>query len=135
MIEAMSTKLDRIDWDAWETRVRTIAKRRAIDHLRRLGPRERAETILPDYASHPDAPARELLGASDVDLDSPMLAAAIDTCLARLSETHQKVAILGFLREASADEIASVVPGISANNAYQIVGRFRKSLRAELGSG
>ncbi len=58
---------------------------------------------------------------------------AIARVLSRLSGEHRKVVELNVLEDLPAGDVAAQVPGMTDANVHQIVRRFRKALRLELG--
>ena len=106
----------------------TITQRRIADYHRRGRGKFKTVPIGPADDDRPTAvdPADPGYG------DYVELVDVIDGILAGLSPDHRTVVELVVFQARSAREAADAVPGMTEANAYQVVSRFRRDLRAAL---
>jgi RNA polymerase sigma factor (sigma-70 family) len=108
----------------------TIIKRAAADFHRS---QERVPQHTPLDDAGDDGPASHRLGVFEPDgagyVETQIL---LESCLDELSDPHRRVVELMVFEGRDASEAAAQVPGMTASNAYQIVSRFRRRLRALL---
>lgn len=108
--------------------LKTITNRRIADYHRS---RERDPAMVPLHAAGEDEQGIDPPAPSEdgyVEVQD-----AIDRVLARLSDGHREVVELSVSEGLPAAEVVARVEGMSAANVHQILSRFRRALRRELG--
>jgi RNA polymerase sigma factor (sigma-70 family) len=105
----------------------TILKRKVADFYRQ---RERTIDAEPLEGEREDQPPIQPLSPDDAGYVETQL--VIESVLAELRDDHRAVVELVVLQGRSAEEACAEVAGMTPDNAYQIVRRFRKRLREEL---
>lgn len=108
--------------------LQTITARRIADFHRRPASQLRTVPLEPD-----DSERRGVELATPSHEGALEVQDAVARVLARLQPEHRLVIELIVFDDLSAAEAARRVPGMTDNNAHQIVSRFRRALRRELG--
>jgi len=109
---------------AW---LNTIMQRKIADFYRE---RERTIEADPLDGDDDDRPSLQPLSPDDAGYVETQL--VIESVLGELRDDHRRVIEIAVLQGRSADEACAEVDGMSPDNAYQIVRRFRQRLRAAL---
>lgn len=112
------------EFRSWLT---TILRRKIVDYYR-----ERGRTIQADplEGERDDQPTIQPLSPDDAGYVETQL--VIESVLAELRDDHRRVVELVVFQALSAEEACAKVDGMTPDNAYQIVRRFRKRLREAL---
>ena len=112
------------EFRSWLT---TILRRKIVDYYR-----ERGRTIQADplEGERDDQPTIQPLSPDDSGYVETQL--VIESVLAELRDDHRRVVELVVFQARSAEEACAKVDGMTPDNAYQIVRRFRKRLREAL---
>ena len=105
----------------------TILRRKIVDFYRE---RERTIDAEPLEGEHDDRPTIQPLSPDDAGYVETQL--VIEGVLGELRDDHRRVVEIIVFQARSADEACAEVDGMTPDNAYQIVRRFRKRLRAAL---
>jgi RNA polymerase sigma factor (sigma-70 family) len=105
----------------------TILRRKIVDFYR-----ERGRTIVtePLEGEREDQPPGQPVSPDDVGYVETQM--VIESVLDELRDDHRRVIEIVVLRARSAEEACAQVDGMTPDNAYQIVRRFRQRLRAAL---
>jgi RNA polymerase sigma factor (sigma-70 family) len=108
----------------------TILKRRVADFYRA---REREVDQAPLERDDEEGGAREPAVGDGVGYVEVQM--ILEQLLAEMRDDHRRVVEIVVLEDRSAAEACAEVPGMTADNAYQIVRRFRTELRRRLDEG
>jgi RNA polymerase sigma factor (sigma-70 family) len=100
----------------------TITQRAIADFYRRGPGRIPRADEVPEPVAEPDTGEVEVRDA-------------IERVMAKMRPDHQKIVDLVVFEGWSAAQAAGEVPGMTEANVHQIVSRFRRALRGELGAG
>jgi RNA polymerase sigma factor (sigma-70 family) len=103
----------------------TITQRAIADFYRR-GPGRTRTVALDDDESAVQVAAPDERGTIEVS-------DAIERVMGTLREEHRRVVDLVVFADRPASEAAEQIPGMSEANVHQVVSRFRRALRTELG--
>ena len=109
---------------AW---LNTIMHRKIVDFYRE---RERTIDAEPLGSEHDDRPSLQPLSPDDAGYVETQL--VIESVLGELRDDHRRVVEIIVFQARSADDACAEVDGMTPDNAYQIVRRFRQRLRAAL---
>ena len=101
--------------------------RKIVDFYRERGRTIEAEPL---DGEHDDRPSLQPLSPDDAGYVETQL--VIESVLGELRDDHRRVVEIVVLQARSADEACAEVDGMTPDNAYQIVRRFRQRLRAAL---
>ena len=112
------------EFKAW---LNTIMRRKIVDFYRERGRTIEAEPL---EGEHDDRPSLQPLSPDDAGYVETQL--VIESVLGELRDDHRRVVEIIVLQGRSAEEACSEVEAMTPDNAYQIVRRFRKRLRAAL---
>ena len=112
------------EFKAW---LNTIMRRKIVDFYRE---RERTIEAEPLDGEDDDRPSLQPLSPDDAGYVETQL--VIESVLGELRDDHRRVVEIAVLQGRSADEACAEVDGMTPDNAYQIVRRFRQRLRAAL---
>ena len=105
----------------------TILRRKIADFYRERGRTIEAEPLEDE---HDDRPAIQPVSPDDAGYVETQL--VIESVLGELRDDHRRVVEIIVFQARSADEACAEVDGMTPDNAYQIVRRFRQRLRAAL---
>ena len=105
----------------------TILRRKIVDFYRE---RERTIEADPLESEHDDRPSPQPLSPDDAGYVETQI--VIESVLGELRDDHRRVVEIIVFQARSADEACAEVDGMTPDNAYQIVRRFRQRLRAAL---
>jgi len=105
----------------------TILRRKVVDFYRE---RERTIATEPLAGEREDQPPIQPVSPDDAGYVETQL--VIESVLAELREDHRRVVEIVVMQARSAEEACAQVVGMTPDNAYQIVRRFRKRLREAL---
>ena len=112
------------EFRSWLT---TILRRKIVDYYREKGRTIQADPL---EGERDDQPTIQPLSPDDAGYVETQL--VIESVLAELRDDHRRVVELVVFQARSAEEACAKVDGMTPDNAYQIVRRFRKRLREAL---
>ena len=105
----------------------TIHRRKIADFYRERGRTIEAEPLEDE---HDDRPSIQPVSPDDAGYVETQL--VIESVLGELRDDHRRVVEIIVFQARSADDACAEVDGMTPDNAYQIVRRFRQRLRAAL---
>ena len=112
------------EFRSWLT---TILRRKIVDFYRERGRTIETEPLVDERDDHPSI---QPISPDDAGYVETQL--VIESVLAELRDDHRKVVEIVVFQARSAEDACQQVDGMTPDNAYQIVRRFRKRLREAL---
>ena len=110
--------------------LQTILKRRVVDFYRAREREVDQTPLVRDDAEGSGAEPAAADGAGYVEVQM-----ILEDLLGELRDDHRRVVEIVVFEDRSAADACTEVPGMTPDNAYQIVRRFRKELRRRLDEG